>query len=142
MIVGFTGTQKGMTEEQRKVLDSLLMTEEATEVHHGDCVGADAELHDVAINRGLNVVIHPPIREAKRAFCKDALLVTQQKSYLDRNKDIVDAAEVLIATPKEYTPQIRSGTWMTIRYAIQQQKRVIIIYPDGDVNYSGRSKDD
>lgn len=35
------------------------------------------------------------------------------------------------AAPKDFKEELRSGTWATIRYAVKQQKRVIIIFPDG-----------
>ena len=43
MIVGFTGTQRGMTETQRSVVHALLACLPVVTFHHGDCIGADAE---------------------------------------------------------------------------------------------------
>jgi hypothetical protein len=44
---GFTGTRQGMTAEQKSVLRNLLGGG-AGEFHHGDCIGADSEGHDIA----------------------------------------------------------------------------------------------
>lgn len=98
-------------------------------VHHGDCIGADAAMHIIARDY-LNkvVVIHPPTDDAKRAFCKWDILLGA-KPYLDRNHDIVDRSEVMIACPGEHNEVLRSGTWATIRYARKLKKPIIIIKP-------------
>lgn len=129
---GFTGTQQGMTDIQQRVLSAILKRLGAGEFHHGDCVGADAEAHAVVYKLGLFIVIHPPKDSKKRAFCyslKTTILCP--KDYLDRNHDIVDETDFLIATPKTKDEELRSGTWATVRYARKIGKRVHIIYPDG-----------
>lgn len=68
MRIGFTGTRRGMTEAQGLTLRALLATQHATEFHNGDCIGADAEAHDIAVAMGCEVVIHPPIIDAERAW--------------------------------------------------------------------------
>lgn len=132
MIVGFTGTQHGMTAEQSKYVWAFFRSlgGGTNQFHHGDCVGADAEAHDLAYRESLYIVIHPPIVKAKRAF-KIAHLMLPAKDYIDRNHDIVDACEVLIATPKMRVEELRSGTWATIRYARKKHKKMFIVYPDG-----------
>jgi hypothetical protein len=129
--VGFTGTQGGMSPMQyhsvRKLLSVLRLT--IKEVHHGDCIGSDAHFHDLCT--AYPIIIHPPINESKRAFCKGATRILPAKDYLSRNKDIVRETEVLIATPSGLTEELRSGTWSTIRFAVKLGKRVIIVLPDG-----------
>jgi len=47
--IGSTGTRHGMTAEQRAAVAQLIVglaAGVAFTVHHGDCVGANAELHD------------------------------------------------------------------------------------------------
>jgi len=131
--IGFTGTQQGMTTEQKKTLVFLMkhFNFEVSEVHHGDCIGSDAEFHEEAIKIGLPVVLHPPIKDDKRAFCKGYIESFPKKDYLVRNRDIVDNSDVLLAAPKSSTEELRSGTWSTIRYARKKKKLVIIIFPNG-----------
>jgi hypothetical protein len=129
--VGFTGTQQGMTPEQRKTLVLLLNSIKISEVHHGDCTGSDAEFHDEVMKMGLSVILHPPIKDDKRAFCKGYIESFPKKDYLVRNRDIVDNSDVLLATPKSSKEEVRSGTWATIRYALKKKRLVIIIFPDG-----------
>lgn len=135
MIVGFTGTQRGMNRSQRDGLHRLLTSwHSAGDVfRHGDCTGADAEAHDIAKECGYIVVIHPPIKEFKRAFCQGADLVLTPKEYLERNHDIVDACDVLLAAPGENKEQLRSGTWATMRYAKKNSRKTLTFMPDGNV---------
>jgi hypothetical protein len=134
MIIGFTGTQRGMTADQRRALHNILFNRDG-EFRHGDCVGADAEAHDIAEAIGLEPVIHPPTDPRKRAW-KKAKRILPPKPYIERNHDIVDAAEEMFATPGEYHEQMRSGTWATIRYARKRKKMLTIIFPDGSVQYA------
>jgi hypothetical protein len=130
--VGFTGTKDGITEGQVKALRQLilqLLEKNTTLVgHHGDCVGADASFHTICSNLGLPVVIHPPSDPKHRAFCKPSRDVRAPKPYLERNHDIVDETDVLIACPSSLREELRSGTWATVRYARKQSKPLWIIY--------------
>lgn len=136
--IGFTGTQQGMTTLQIENLRSVLERQYelgAREFHHGDCIGADSQAHAIAVEIGYDVVIHPPRIETKRAFCargarnKTQVLVLAAKDYLDRNHDIVDACNLLIATPATAHEQLRSGTWATVRYARKTRKDVLVLNP-------------
>jgi hypothetical protein len=130
MIYGFTGTQIGMSPRQKIGLRAhLIVAEPGSEFHHGDCIGADEEAHYIALELGLRIVIHPPLNDSKRAFCKLATLVLEPKDYIPRNHDIVDASEVLIAAPKTYEEELRSGTWATVRYARKINKPRLMLTP-------------
>lgn len=129
MDVGFTGTQTGMTAAQKRTVARLLT--KAKTFRHGDCVGADSDAHDIAKDAGAWVVLHPPLNKSKRAF-KEADEVLDPKEYLDRNKDIVLACDLLIATPAEVDEQLRSGTWSTVRFARRMSREIVIVLPDGN----------
>lgn len=137
MIIGFTGTKRGMTQRQRATVRYLLAELQMTELHHGDCVGADAQAHQEALLRGAAVVVHPPADPKLRAYCSGfRVTVLEPREYLKRNGDIVDACEVLICAPKQKAEQVRSGTWTTIRYAkkrgrVDEKFRIITVWPDG-----------
>lgn len=82
--------------------------------HHGQCVGADEEAAKIAKALGIWTVAHPPTD--KRYLSKFVSDETREpKDFLDRNHDIVDECDVLLATPKT-VEVLRSGTWATIRY--------------------------
>lgn len=129
MKVGFTGTQRGMSAAQRAELRAQLVG--ATELHHGDCIGADAEAHAIAQSLGIRIVIHPPEISAKRAFCKGAAVTYLPLPYLERNRHIVNLTARLIAAPKTAEEELRSGTWATVRYARQRRRPVTILFPMG-----------
>jgi len=131
---GGTGTRKGMTAPQARVVADLLRRFEW--FHHGDCVGADKEMHDIATSLGLKTAAHPPLDEKLRAFCK-ADVVFRPKEYIDRNHDVVLMTEELIAASGSMAEELRgSGTWATIRYARKLRRLVTIVFPDGSVEFS------
>lgn len=148
--VGFTGTREGMTVPQyHSVLDWFNYPRDGSdplvpvEVHHGCCVGADAEFHLLVIRNRVGgggscswaeIHAHP---STLRGLTSAITLATADVTYdlktpLDRNRAIVDACDVLIACPKGPEEQ-RSGTWSTVRYARRRGKPVVIVWPDGDV---------
>lgn len=132
MKIGFTGTQRGMTGPQTTSFSAALLFARLSdsEFHHGDCIGADAEAHEIAAGLGFKVILHPPVKPDKRAWCQ-AQIILPMKDYLARNRDIVDATELLIAIPGEAIEQLRSGTWSTIRYARKIGRKLLIIGPEG-----------
>ena len=125
-----------MTTPQLAALNRVLRVYDITEFHHGDCIGADAQAHEsVTLYTLARIVIHPPEEERKRAWCNivkvtPAQMVLEPRPYLVRNKDIVNASEGMLATPKG-PEELRSGTWSTIRYARKCRKKVLIVWPDG-----------
>jgi hypothetical protein len=140
--LGFTGTQAGMTLEQKKAF--LLELEflrsfnlgSDIEFHHCDCIGSDEEADGIVrifLPRPWLIVIHPPLDESKRAFCKgDSTAILEAKEYLERDEDMVKEIQVLIATPSREEYQ-RSGTWATIRMARKQKKPHNVIMPNGSI---------
>jgi Na+-transporting NADH:ubiquinone oxidoreductase subunit NqrF len=133
MKVGFTGTQEGMTEKQKQYFDALISKADIKEFHHGDCIGADTDAHNIISKRKeIQIHIHPPDNDSKRAY-NESDYVYEHKPYLERNHDIVDAVDVMIATPKTEQEELRSGTWATIRYARKAGKKLIIISPKGGI---------
>lgn len=130
--IGFTGTQKGMTVFQFDAVCTEIKSyvEQYDEVvcHHGDCIGADNQFHAIATHFGAKTHIHPPIDESKRAFA-DGDVIEEPKKYDKRNYDIVNASDVMLATPKQANEIRRSGTWMTVRYAKKQKKQLMVFDP-------------
>jgi hypothetical protein len=127
---GFTGTRTGLNESQRnniiKPLESNINKGNIIEVHHGDCVGADKDFHDICVDFGISqIIIHPPTDNKLRANCKSDF-INKPKPYLDRNKDIVDQTDILIACPQTNIEEQRSGTWSTVRYARKFNKTILL----------------
>ena len=137
MIIGFTGTQNGMTDPQKKQVEKSLrlMYSYGSIFIHGDCIGADAEAHEIALRLGYRVWIYPGNIGAKRAYCKGAELIVHPQNPLERNRAIAHMCDKLIATPSTKTEIVRSGTWATVRYARKEHKPRVIIDPLGDTVY-------
>lgn len=129
--IGFTGTRQGMTGLQKNAVKTILNNFDGKTFHHGDCIGADEEAHYIADELGYEIHIYPPLDDKYVAHCRGYVRYVK-RAYLERNQMIVRATNLLIATPKEFTEQRRSGTWATIRYARHLKKNIIIVYPDGN----------
>lgn len=133
MKIGFTGTRNGMSVQQLSVVKDLLFDlslKGIEEIHHGDCIGSDAQFHDLCEN--YPIYIHPPVKKELRAF-KQSNNILPEQSYLVRNKHIVDQTDLLIATPPVDYEIKSGGTWFTITYARKRNKKIIIIYPNGNI---------
>lgn len=137
MRVGFTGTLDGMTEAQVKSF---------CEVVYNLDVGADKQALDIVDRiqyqersglRDIDTICHPPSNESKRAFTINNG-TREPKPYLERNQDIVDEVELLIACPKEQEGEkVRSGTRATVRMARRRGIPIVIIRPDGKIQREG-----
>lgn len=147
--IGFTGTRKGMSPGQRDNLLTILTGALkgrghcGAVLHHGDCVGADAEAHEVARSLGMEVVIHPPTNPKARAFC-DVVpgVMMPTLPYLERNRAIVNACSLLVAAPAG-AEMVRSGTWATVRYARMKYTRILVLEREGvGVQYIGGPEQD
>lgn len=139
--VGFTGTRHGMSPTQVKavtmIVEHIKRAVELT-VHHGDCVGADEDFHEIARSFGARVESHPgrnslsrPVAKTGndlRAFC-EADVVHDVVGHFQRNRRIVDVSAAVIATPFEATHQDHGGTWYTVDYAVGLRKPLALVLP-------------
>lgn len=133
--VGFTGTAEGMTYKQmRGVVEALKEASQkgAKRFHHGDCIGSDATAVRFARVLGYEIHCHPPESNHARAF-EAADVMYEPKAFLVRDRDIVDAVDFMIGTPRDTEKKSpRSGTWYTLRYARKRNKRSLVIMPNGE----------
>lgn len=124
-----------MTPLQREEVGRLLRELAPSEVHHGQCVGADAEVHSIALEMAVPlIVVHPSDDEALSArlpasrACSD-IVYLEPASPLRRNKAIARLVDTLIAAPGTAEEQARSGTWFTIRFARRLGNVEVIVLP-------------
>lgn len=135
--VGFTGSRLGMVEYQKILFQTVMVMIKCKEdfsFHHGDCLGADAQAHTIAAEVGaMEIHIHPPENPTLRAFCDrfypEIVHSHEPKPYAERNKDIVRACSILLATPRTMQEVKRSGTWSTVRFARKQKVATLIVPP-------------
>jgi hypothetical protein len=141
MRLGVTGTRHGITNQQLLRLQDLIISSAATELHHGDCQGADAVAHFTVLNSRagrlvsgfprIDLIVHPPDRDAWRAFCQGYDFIRDPLPYLARDDALVNESDLLIAAPRTTVEETRSGTWATVRRARKQYLPIIIVSPDG-----------
>jgi hypothetical protein len=131
--IGFTGNRIGINLEQKDSIINILDKYTNLIVSHGDCVGSDTDFHNLCIkyrnenpNKNIKIHIYPPTYPRYRAF-NDGDLVMDEKPYLQRNSDIINNSNILIACPIDKNKEeLRSGTWSTIRKA--RKNKNILIY--------------
>lgn len=128
MKVGITGTRSGMTQVQTEQVTLLLAELKGTQLHHGDCVGADAEVAELARELGYRIVCHPPEKSDLRAWVP-ADEMREPFSYFRRNRNIVDECDILLVVPYQNTVQSEGGTWYTYSYAEKKKVQTQIIWP-------------
>ncbi len=133
--VGFTGTRHGMTLLQHGAMRQQVLDLGVNGIvaHHGDCIGADAQFHRIVRQEiGGWIVGHLPADATHAAGCefdekRDPL------THMKRNREIVRAADVMLAAPFDMEEQERGGTWATIRMARKAKKPLRIVWPNGAV---------
>lgn len=135
MILGFTGTKQGMTPEQRTSVRNLLVMLVAKRLHHGVCIGADADAHGIALAMKLQIVGHPPLDASRMADLAGFWEMWKPLPYLVRNKHIIEQSTGgVVACPRGFIEpsSLRGeGTWTTIGYARKARRRLWIVKPDG-----------
>jgi hypothetical protein len=139
--VGFSGSREGMSPAQEdKVREYLLlicMNPGTIWLHHGDCIGADAQAHEIAKEYSYKIHLHPPLDPKYRAFLdKDCDIVEECWSYHGRNQRILKKSQILIATPKHREDR-GGGTWYTINKAMIWKVPYIILFADGTIRKGG-----
>lgn len=133
-VVGFTGTRRGMTPEQKAKVEEILDNFKPGVAIHGDCYGADSDFHKLCQDREMKIILRPCNLEKQRAFSEGASKVFEPEPPLERNKKIVTDADFMIAVPGEDIEVLRSGTWATIRYSLKTEgQQIYIVKPKGDV---------
>jgi hypothetical protein len=137
MRLGFTGRRSVPTDDQRLWLISryLELRDDVTEVHHGDCVGADEFFARLTLWFRTNLAYtdedggyrrdpclpvihsHPCDIEGMRAFTTSDV-THEVKPPMVRNLDVVQCSDLILALPSgQESRHRRSGTWATIRRA-------------------------
>lgn len=128
MKVGITGTREGATEYQLNELRSVLAELKGTEFHHGDCTGVDVQAAAIARELGYKIVCYPPKSTETQGFFGGDI-IHEPAGYLERDRAIVDACDVLLVVPLHEEWQPKGGTWYTHDYAKKKNKPYSVIWP-------------
>ena len=120
--IGVTGTQSGMTSEQKEKFKQFLywrkFWEETTvDLIHGEAEGVDVEAAGIANDLGIRV----STPETKTG-------------HFARNREIVDRCDVLVVIPWQDEWQSEGGTWYTHDYAEKKGVDIVTIWPSAEVH--------
>lgn len=132
LTIAFTGTRVGMTVRQHRALEQLLETyppESWIKFVHGGCVGADSQFHAYTTAHLFRVHIYPSDIKGTQGATDDAEYVHTPLPALQRNRVMVEMADILFAAPQTLHEIVRSGTWSTVRHARAVGTPCIILDP-------------
>ena len=120
--VGVTGTQSGMTSEQKEKFTQFLYWRnfwggQTVELIHGEADGVDVEAAGIANDLGIRVSTPET-----------------QTGHFARNREIVDRCDVLVVIPWQDEWQSEGGTWYTHDYAEKKGVDIVTIWPSAEVN--------
>lgn len=132
MKIGITGTRYSITEYQynnvKTNLEYLINQHPDSEFHHGDCVGADEKIAELAQSLGYKTIAYPSVGEELRAFHPSDLILEPDTNFA-RNRAIVQAVDLLFVVPFQMCHQNRGGTWYTHDYAEKIGRTKLMFYP-------------
>jgi hypothetical protein len=121
MILGFTGSRKGMTVRQSGVIAKFLIDNSILVVNHGASpvlTCADWEVDRIATELGIRVHRYPP--KSKRPV-----------DMLSRDRLVISVSDAILAAPNSFKEVLRSGTWATVRYCYAERKPMYAVWPCG-----------
>jgi hypothetical protein len=149
MKIGFTGTRNGMTDAQRSKFQELVLlglSDTPTEFRHGSCKGCDVqaarylrsifnEWHERFGSIATIRIVALPGPDGDP--CQEISGVDDEtlpgKTHFARNRDIVNASDLVIGCPPSDGWMNTGGTFYTLDYAIKKGKPTWVIWPDGRV---------
>lgn len=129
MILGFTGTRTESDvspNRKKEIIDFLVENKDKISyVVHGGAAGLDTFIHDVCNKLDIPKFVRPAYIKSRLPGIYGQAL---PKDPLERNKDIVNDCDMLLAVPRSPNKEeIKSGTWHTIRYAKSLNKKIHFI---------------
>ena len=122
-----------ITKKQLEGFRSLLQTFNKEENHF--VIGGDTADYDVFLSllgQGFKVEVHPHSgNNGEISKFNGADVVVNSLPLRDRNKRMIDDSGIVIGIPQIFNEYEDSPAWKTIRYAIQNEKEVYVISPNG-----------
>lgn len=137
-VVGFVGTDAGMSRQQRRAVRRALVG--AKQAHHAGATQADGQFHRLCVQAGVPVVLHPPAGTRVRSDVYEGVL-RSELANAGWDKVMVRASTMLVAAPKEGrvpTDQHGRGVWSTVGYARHRATPVQLILPNGQEGTNGQ----
>ncbi len=141
--IGITGTRNGMTEYQFNnisiFLTDIIKLYPNSTFSHGDCIGVDVQVAEIAAGFGFTVVAHPPVGDELRAFHKSHI-INPPLTHFARNRNIVNSVDLLLVVPYQkesvFLSSTKGGTKYTHDYAKKVGKPTLEFYPEKEKSES------
>lgn len=147
MIIGFTGTRRGVNTKQDDPLFNTLVEYKPTIFLHGACTGADEYavemVRDYYSSTECTIIAYPGVslKSEDRSDRSERAIqlsneVLPEQGHFSRNRKIVQRCHLLIAVTHYYIyeePEDGSGggTFFTIQHAEKLKRPTVIIWADG-----------
>lgn len=128
--LGFVGTADSLTLAQADTVRRLFAVFKPRQIHHGDCLGSDVDVHNLARQTTARIVAHPPLGHARRAHLA-AHLVLRPAGYVSRLRTIVACCEVLLVAMPSHGSQLRKGMVDLVARGVAPGASFIVITNDG-----------
>jgi hypothetical protein len=108
----------------------LFGKDETTFLIGGD--DADYDIFLTLLGQGFKVGVYPHSgNNGEIDKFRGAEVINSSLPLRDRNKRMIDESKVVIGVPQIFNEYEDSPAWKTIRYAIQNEKEVYVISPNG-----------
>lgn len=130
--VGFIGDRGRLTSNQLVAVRFLLQGFGVVEVHHGDELGADEDIHRLADGLRAWRMVHPRCDGPDGAgFQRD--VVFPPRPYPRSDHEIVDAAGAVILAPAVIFPDGDTSprTVEALRYGRSKNRTIVVVTPTG-----------
>jgi hypothetical protein len=102
---------------------------------NGFLVGGDSADYDIyltLIGQGFKVEVYPHSgNNGEIEKFNGATVINSSLPLRDRNKRMIDSSGIVIGIPQTFNEFEDSPSWKTLRYAIQNEKEVYVISPNG-----------
>lgn len=145
MNIGFTGSgHRDPSTLQKEKLREVLERRPRAVLVHGGCIHADDFADALAAKLGIDRVVFPasnvkPYQRISETVLRSRngskVTIMPARPALDRNRDIVNFSDLLLALPGQKTEMLRSGVWATVRFARKKWHhdldRILVVTPDG-----------
>jgi hypothetical protein len=143
LTLAVSGPSAGGTSAQMEIARYLITGPlRPVRLHHGDCIGFDAAMHQVVRNTNPScwIVVHPAtVPITRRAYCPGNEM-WPLRPPLDRDDDIAREGDLLLAAVRHNTEfnsaglvRRGDGAWATIRRARRHRRPIWIIHTDGTI---------
>lgn len=141
MRVLVSGPRSGWNPMQRNALARLLSNPGITVLIHGGAEGVDSDAdqlyREICADYGRDPVIEVYPAHGSRGIYRRPAFRAEPRSPLVRDRIMADKCDAAIIISRNTQEVLRAGEWATKRYAVKDEKWVIIIWPDGSTKVGG-----